>query len=144
MLNVASKMLNVASKMLNVASKMLALRQGSRNSWHYGLNAEQLNAPFLNGLITGRPESIKWTQLFRWFLINRWIEDTMDYELYSDVILLGDIPEAGLYAGDIGTVVEKHNVAELETGYSVEFFDMLGNTVAVMTLPESSLRSPNK
>ncbi|MEQ8757583.1 MAG: DUF4926 domain-containing protein [Coleofasciculus sp. G1-WW12-02] len=66
----------------------------------------------------------------------------MDYELYSDVILFGDIPEAGLYAGDIGTVVEKHNVAELETGYSVEFFDMLGNTVAVMTLPASSLRSP--
>jgi hypothetical protein len=66
----------------------------------------------------------------------------MNYELYSDVILLGDSPEAGLYAGDIGTVVEKHNVAELETGYSVEFFDMLGNTVAVLTLPASSLRSP--
>jgi len=51
----------------------------------------------------------------------------MDYELYSDVILLGDSPEAGLYAGDIGTVVEKHNVAKLETGYSVEFFDRLDN-----------------
>jgi len=26
--------------------------------------------------------------------------------------------------------------------YSVEFFDMLGNTVAVVTLPASSLRLP--
>ncbi len=66
----------------------------------------------------------------------------MNYELYSDVILLCDLPEEGLYTGDIGTVVEEHNVEGLETGYSVEFFDMLGNTVAVVTLPKSSLRSP--
>jgi hypothetical protein len=68
----------------------------------------------------------------------------MSYELYSDVILLCDIPEEGLYAGDIGTVVEQHNVEGLETGYSVEFFDMLGNTVAVATLSGSSLRSPTR
>jgi hypothetical protein len=64
----------------------------------------------------------------------------MNYQLYSDVILLCDLPEEGLYVGDIGTVVEQHNVEGLETGYSVEFFDMLGNTVAVVTLPGSSLR----
>ncbi|MFM7367122.1 MAG: DUF4926 domain-containing protein, partial [Sphaerospermopsis kisseleviana] len=57
----------------------------------------------------------------------------MNFSLYSDVILLRDIPEEGLYAGDIGTVVEQHNVQGLETGYSVEFFDMTGNTVAVVT-----------
>jgi len=39
-------------------------------------------------------------------------------------------------------VVEQHDVEGLETGYSVEFFDMLGNTVAVVTLPGSFLRSP--
>lgn len=68
----------------------------------------------------------------------------MNCELYSDVILLCDLPEEGLFAGDVGTVVEEHHVEGLETGYSVEFFDMLGNTVAVVTLPESSLRSPTR
>ncbi|WP_377474942.1 MAG: DUF4926 domain-containing protein [Microcoleus anatoxicus] len=66
----------------------------------------------------------------------------MNYQLYSDVILLCNIFEEGLYAGDIGTVVEQHYVEELETGYSVEFFDLLGNTVAFATLPGSYLRSP--
>jgi hypothetical protein len=64
----------------------------------------------------------------------------MNYELYSDVILLKDIPEEGLSAGDVGTLVEKHQVEGLETGYSVEFFDMLGKSIAVVTLPKSSSR----
>ncbi len=67
----------------------------------------------------------------------------MHFLLYSDIILLHDFPEEGVYAGDIGTVIEQHNVPGLETGYSVEFFDMLGNTVAVVTLPMSFLRLPN-
>jgi hypothetical protein len=67
-------------------------------------------------------------------------ENAMKYELYSDAILLDDRPEEGLYAGDIGTVVEQHHVEGPETGYSVEFFDLLANIVAVATLPESYLR----
>ena len=63
-------------------------------------------------------------------------------KLYSDVILLCDRPQEGLDAGDIGTVVEQHHVEGLETGYSVEFFDLLGNIVAVATLHGSYLRSP--
>jgi hypothetical protein len=66
----------------------------------------------------------------------------MDFQLYSDVVLLQDIPEEKLRVGDIGTVVERHDVAGLEPGYSVEFFDMLGNTVAVITLPGSRFRTP--
>ncbi|NEN92667.1 MAG: DUF4926 domain-containing protein [Okeania sp. SIO3H1] len=66
----------------------------------------------------------------------------MDFKLYTDVILLEDAPEENLQAGDIGTIVERHNVPGLETGYSVEFFDMLGNTLAVLTLPGSLLRVP--
>ncbi|MDB9314397.1 DUF4926 domain-containing protein [Spirulina sp. CS-785/01] len=65
-----------------------------------------------------------------------------NFPLYSEVILLRDIPEDDLYKGDIGTVVEVHQVPELETGYSVEFFDMLGNTVALVTLPMSYFRLP--
>jgi hypothetical protein len=67
-------------------------------------------------------------------------KSTVSIELYLDVILLCNIPEEGLYAGDIGTVVEQHHVEGLETGYSVEFFDLLGNTVAVATLSGSYLR----
>ncbi len=68
----------------------------------------------------------------------------MHFPLYTDVILLTNLPEEGVYAGDIGTVVERHDVIGLETGYSVEFFDMLGNTVSVVTLPISCFRLPTR
>ncbi|MCY7334361.1 MAG: DUF4926 domain-containing protein [Pseudanabaena sp. CAN_BIN31] len=68
----------------------------------------------------------------------------MRFPLYSDVILLTNLAEEGVYAGDIGTVVEQHNVTGLETGYSVEFFDMLGNTATVITLPISCFRLPTR
>lgn len=67
----------------------------------------------------------------------------MDLPLYEDAILLTDLPAEGLFAGDIGTVVERHDVPGLEVGYSVEFFDLLGNTVAVVTVPVSALRRPS-
>jgi hypothetical protein len=66
----------------------------------------------------------------------------MMFELYTDVVLVRDVSEENLHAGIVGTVVERHDVRGLETGYSVEFFDMLGNTVAVVTLPASALRAP--
>ena len=67
----------------------------------------------------------------------------MPFELYSEVILTRDVTEDGLRAGDVGTVVERHAVQGVpEEGYSVEFFDMTGNTVAVATLPASALRLP--
>ena len=68
----------------------------------------------------------------------------MNFPLYSEVILLTTLPEEGVYAGDVGTVVERHDVIGLETGYSVEFFDMLGNTAAVVTLPMSYFRLPTR
>jgi hypothetical protein len=66
----------------------------------------------------------------------------MELPLYEDAILLVDLPADGLLAGDVGTVVERHDVAGLEPGYSVEFFDLVGNTVAVVTVPASALRRP--
>ncbi len=67
----------------------------------------------------------------------------MPFELYGDVILTRDVADHGLRAGDLGTVVERHVVPAIpEEGYSVEFFDMTGNSVAVVTLPASSLRMP--
>ena len=66
----------------------------------------------------------------------------MTLEMYQDAILQADLPEHGLCAGDVGTVVERHVVPGREDGYSVEFFDMTGKTVAVITVPTSHLRAP--
>jgi uncharacterized protein DUF4926 len=67
----------------------------------------------------------------------------MPFDMYSDVILTRDVAERGLRTGDVGTVVERHTVSGVsEDGYSVEFFDMTGNTVGVVTLPASALRLP--
>jgi hypothetical protein len=66
----------------------------------------------------------------------------MNLELFQDAILTVDLPEPGLMAGDVGTIVEVHTVPGREVGYSVEFFDMTGRTVAVVTVPSSYLRPP--
>lgn len=66
----------------------------------------------------------------------------MNFKLFSEVVLVRDVPEEGLSAGDIGTIVERHEVAGKEIGYSLEIFDMFGNTIAVTTLPASALRAP--
>ena len=68
----------------------------------------------------------------------------MPFDLFSDVILTGDLPDEGLKAGDVGTVVERHVVPAKVDGYSVEFFDMTGETVAVATIPETLLRVPTR
>jgi len=66
-----------------------------------------------------------------------------EFELYKDAILTTDLPDKGLRAGDVGTVVQRHEVVgDVGIGYSVEFFDMTGQTVAVVTVPASSLRDP--
>lgn len=63
-------------------------------------------------------------------------------ELYIDVILTRDLPEHGLLAGDVGAAVERHQSQDGAIGYSVEFFDMTGRSVAVVTVDEADLRAP--
>ena len=57
-----------------------------------------------------------------------------------NVILLQDIPEERLSAGDVGTLIEKHQIEGLERGYSVGFFDRLRKTITVVTMAENSPR----
>ena len=66
----------------------------------------------------------------------------MAFPMFKDVIVTTDVPGHDIRAGDLGTVVEHHVVEGKEDGYSVEFFDMTGKTVAVLTLPGSDLRQP--
>lgn len=54
------------------------------------------------------------------------------------VVLTRDLPDYGLEAGDVGTVVMVH--AE-RAGYEVEFMTLTGETVAVVTLPADAVRS---
>jgi hypothetical protein len=56
----------------------------------------------------------------------------------DDVILTCDLPELGLSAGDIGTVVLVHRGA---AGYEVEFTSLDGDTIAVVTLMADQVRS---
>ena len=55
----------------------------------------------------------------------------------DDVVLVCDLPEYGLNAGDIGTVVLVHRG---DRGYEVEFIALDGETIAVATLLASQVR----
>jgi len=58
-------------------------------------------------------------------------------EELASVVLTTDMPERGLQAGDIGTVVMVHQAG---LGYTVEFMTRSGDTVAVVTLPADQVR----
>ena len=53
------------------------------------------------------------------------------------VVLTQDIPDEGLQAGDVGTVVHIHREG---AGYEVEFMTLTGQTVNVATLLAPQLR----
>ena len=53
------------------------------------------------------------------------------------VVLTEDLPECGLRAGDIGTVVLVHAAGE---AYEVEFATLEGETVTVVTLDRGHTR----
>lgn len=53
------------------------------------------------------------------------------------VVLKRDLPDAGLAAGDVGTIVLVHQQGG---GYEVEFATLSGDTVAVVTLDASDVR----
>ena len=61
----------------------------------------------------------------------------MKYELFEEVVLTRDIPAKRLKRGDVATIVEHHPVSGGEDGYSLEVFNALGNTIAVVTVAES-------
>lgn len=59
-------------------------------------------------------------------------------EELENVVLLSDVPEKGLRAGDVGTVVL---VIQDGVGYVVEFMTLKGETVAVVTLNAMQIRA---
>jgi Domain of unknown function (DUF4926) len=53
------------------------------------------------------------------------------------VVLTRAVPECGLEVGDVGTIVLFH---EVTNGYTVEFTDFRGNTVAIADVPADAVR----
>ena len=60
---------------------------------------------------------------------------------HDRVVLLKDVPEEGLKAGDVGTVVHVYRQGE---AFEVEFMTLEGETVTVVTLPSSQVRAVGK
>jgi len=66
----------------------------------------------------------------------------MPIELFSEVALARDLPDAGLRRGDIATVVEKLPATKSsggEEGCILEVFNAVGDTIAVVTVPVSAV-----
>lgn len=68
----------------------------------------------------------------------------MKYQLFEEVVLNKDLPDDKLKKGDLATVVEHHPVSSGENGYSLEVFNVLGDTIVVVTVEESSIASLTK
>jgi len=60
---------------------------------------------------------------------------------HDRIVLLKDLPEDGLQAGDVGTVIHIHRKGE---AFEVEFMTLDGGTVAVITLLSSQIRAVSK
>ena len=69
----------------------------------------------------------------------------MNFSLFSSVILTQDLLDENLVVGDMGVVVEHHPATEdYPEGYEVEFFAGNGETVSVVSVPATALRSATR
>jgi len=66
----------------------------------------------------------------------------MAFPRYSKVALKTDLPAHKLRQGDVAVIVDEHpGGAGQEPGYSLEVFNAVGDTIAVVTVRESQLES---
>ena len=64
----------------------------------------------------------------------------MKYKRYTRMALSVDLLDHGLRRGDVATLVEHHpGRPGQEDGYSLEVFNAIGDTVAVVTVRESQI-----
>lgn len=61
----------------------------------------------------------------------------MKYNLSQEVVLASGIRKKGLRKGEVATAVDHHPASAGEDAYSLEVFNTLGGTLAVITMPES-------
>jgi len=60
---------------------------------------------------------------------------------HDRIVLQKNLPEEGLQAGDVGTVIHVHRGGE---AFEVEFMTLGGETVAIVTLLASEVRVVSK
>ena len=64
----------------------------------------------------------------------------MKYKLFTRVALRTSVAKHKLQAGDVATIVEVHpGHSGQEPGYTLEVFNAVGETIAVVTLRESEV-----
>ena len=64
----------------------------------------------------------------------------MKYDLYTRVALTEDLPGRHLRRGDVATLVDSHSGRPgQESGYTLEVFSAVGETVDVVTVRESQI-----
>ena len=63
----------------------------------------------------------------------------MKIDLFKRVALRIDIPDEGLRAGDVATIVEHLPGKNIEDGYVLEVFNAIGETIGVIMVPESAV-----
>jgi hypothetical protein len=65
---------------------------------------------------------------------------SMKYDLFIRVALSQDLPGQNLRCGDVATIVESHpGRPGQEPGYTLEVFNAVGHSVAVVTVRESQI-----
>jgi hypothetical protein len=65
----------------------------------------------------------------------------MNLKLYTDAVLMCDVPEHRLKRGDIVKIVDHHIAPDATEGYSIEVFNAVGDTIAVTVVPATALES---
>ncbi len=66
----------------------------------------------------------------------------MTFPLFSKVALTVDVPADNLRRGDIATVVDTHpGRSDQQAGYSLEVFNAVGETLAVVTVREGEIEA---
>lgn len=68
----------------------------------------------------------------------------MKIALFNEVALTRDMPELGLFQGDVATVVEllpSTAASHSEDGYGLEVFNAVGESIAVVAVPCSAVES---
>ena len=60
-------------------------------------------------------------------------------ELFNRIALRVDLPEHGLRKGDVATLVEHLPGKDCEDGYALKVFNAVGDTIAVITVPQSAV-----
>ncbi len=64
----------------------------------------------------------------------------MKYKLYTNVAFSENIPQHGIEKGDVATIVDFHPSANNnEDGYSLEVFNAIGQTIAIVVVGESKI-----